>query len=342
MTPVEGCARQVTSGAFEFQHAIDFRTSMTLQAPKVRRIAEPLYEDNLPDKPCITLDEVIALIAEHGVEIPEEEALQIEHFVEKLPGNAVEPIAQRPFQPAMVMARLYRRWLAASRLHWELTEHAEHSPAWRNWSVTGQPVRLDAEGRKRAMSIVERMISCNRDQFNDFLCGREPLTPLSLAADSVLFGVDDRAWLSGLGFETDAVLEFLRAKAPAADNVSETGRPEVATEDEPVNEPENELEWVPKRDLVTRLEMVQHNKLAKEKMRRTFNKPSPGLEPAKKSMGQGRPALWDPVQAALWLIDTSPAHWSFRIFDDLFQRFFPEWRSRWEKESAGPKRRAGL
>nr|WP_038716127.1 hypothetical protein [Burkholderia pseudomallei] len=315
---------------------------MTVQAPKVRRIAEPLYEDNLPDKPCITLDEVIALIAEHGVEIPEEEALQIEHFAEKLPGNAVEPVTRRPFQPAVVMERFYRRWLAASRLHWELTEHAEHSPAWRNWSVTGQPVRLDAEGGTRAMSMLERMISCNRDQFNDFLSGREQLTPWSLVAESMLFGVDDRAWLSGLGFETEAVLEFLRVKAPAADNVSETGRPEVATEDEPVSEPENEPEWVLKRDLVTRLEVVQHNKFAKEKMRRAFDNPSPRLKPAKHGVGRGRLARWDPVQAALWLIQTSPAHWSFRIFDDLFERFFPEWRPRWQKESAGPKRRAGL
>ncbi|MBI0326870.1 hypothetical protein [Burkholderia plantarii] len=315
---------------------------MTVQAPRVRRIAEPLYEDNLPDKPCITLDEVIALIAEHGVEIPEEEALQIEHFVEKLPGNSVEPVTQRPFQPAVVMERFYRRWLAASRLHWELTEHAEHSPAWRNWSVTGQPVRLDAEGGKRAMSVLERMISCNRDQFNDFLSGREQLTPWSLVAESMLFGVDDRVWLSGLGFETEAVLEFLRAKAPAADKVPEAGLPEATTEDEPVEELEDEPAWVPTSDLVTRLEVVQWKKDAKEKMRRTFKNPSPGLEPAKKGMGRGRPALWDPVQVALWLSDRRSGDWPFRIFDDLFERFFPEWRPRWQKESAGPKRRAGL
>ncbi|RDU94954.1 hypothetical protein [Trinickia dinghuensis] len=315
---------------------------MTVQAQKVRRLAEPLYEDNLPDKPCITLDEVIALIAEHGVEIPEEEALQIEHFVEKLPGNAVEPVAQGPFQPAMVMARIYRRWLAASRLHWELTEHAEHSPAWRNWSVTGQPVRLDAEGRKRAMAMLERMTSRNRDQFNDFLSGREQLTPLSLAADSVLFGVDDRVWLSGLGFETEAVLEFLRAKAPTADKVPETGLPEATTEDEPVKELEDEPAWVLTRDLVTRLEVAQKNEIARKKMQRSFKNPSQGLKSAKDGVGRGRLARWDPVQAALWLIRTSPRDWTFRIFDDLFERFFPEWRSRWEKESAGPKRRAGL
>lgn len=187
---------------------------MTVQALKVRRIAEPLYEDNLPDKLCITLDEVIGLIARHCVEIPEDEAKQIEEFIEKLLNHSAMSQFQRGLPPAAVMESLYRRWFAASHLHWELMEHANRSPVWRNWSGTGQPNRLDAEGRDRAMGMLARVISCNQDRFNDFLSGREQLTHWSTTADSAAFNAEERKWLNGLGFETKEVLDFLRAKEP--------------------------------------------------------------------------------------------------------------------------------
>jgi hypothetical protein len=184
---------------------------MTVQAPKVQRTAEPLYEENLPDKPCIALDEVISLLGRHGVDIPEEEAKQIEDFIEKQLNNSPMSRFQRGLPPTATMEHLYRSWFAGSWLHWELMEHPDRSPVWRNWSVTGQPVRLDAEGRKRAMTMLERMISYNQDRFNDFLSGREQLTQRSTTADSSVFNADDRKWLNCLGFETKEVLGFLRA-----------------------------------------------------------------------------------------------------------------------------------
>ncbi|WP_175750029.1 hypothetical protein [Burkholderia pyrrocinia] len=192
---------------------------MTVQAPKVRRAAEPLYEKDLPDTPCITLDKLIDLIATHGVEIPEEEAKQIEDFIEMRRGSLEEPQFQPELPLIVVMESLYRRWLAAGRLHWELMEHAERSPKWRNWSATGQPVRLDVEDRRRAMTMLERMTAYNQDRFNDFLSGRESLTQRASIDDSAVFDAVDRKWLSCLGFETEEILAFFRADQAASDLV---------------------------------------------------------------------------------------------------------------------------
>ncbi|WP_423391966.1 hypothetical protein [Burkholderia sp. LMG 21824] len=184
---------------------------MTVQEPKVQRAAEPLYDKDLPKTPCITLDNVISLIAKHGVDIPEGEAKQIEDFIEKRFGSSPTSQLQYGLPLTLVMESLYRRWFAASRLHWELMEHAERSPKWRNWGVTGQPIRLDVEDRKRAMAMLERMIAYNQDRFNDFLSGRESLTQQSVIDDSAAFDAADRKWLSCLGFETEEILGFFRA-----------------------------------------------------------------------------------------------------------------------------------
>jgi len=105
---------------------------MTVQEPKVQRAAEPLYDKDLPKTPCITLDSVISLIARHGVEIPEGEAKQIEDFVARRISSLPMARFNRGLPLTPVMESLYRRWFAASRLHWELMEHAERSPKWRN------------------------------------------------------------------------------------------------------------------------------------------------------------------------------------------------------------------
>lgn len=191
---------------------------MTVQEPKVQRTAEPLYDKDLPTTPCITLDNVISLIARHGVEIPEGEAKQIEDFVARRISSLPMARFNRGLPLTPVMESLYRRWFAASRLHWELMEHAERSPKWRNWSVTGQPVRLDVKGRTRAMAMLERMIAYNQDRFNDFLSGRKSLTQQSVIDDSAAFDAADRKWLSCLGFETEEILGFFRA-APATNEV---------------------------------------------------------------------------------------------------------------------------
>lgn len=194
---------------------------MTMQEPKVQRTAEPLYDEELPKTSCITLDNVISLIAKHGVEIPESEAKQIEDFIEKR--FASSPTSHLQYEPPLtpVMESLYRRWFAASRLHWELMEHAERSPKWRNWGVTGQPFRLDVEGRKRAMAMLERMIAYNQDRFNNFLSGRDQLTHRSAIVESAVFDAAERKWLSCLGFETDEILGFLRADPEANEMVDQ-------------------------------------------------------------------------------------------------------------------------
>ncbi|WP_175848346.1 hypothetical protein [Burkholderia arboris] len=193
-----------------------------MQEAKVQRTAEPLCDKDLPKTPYITLDNLISLIATHGVEIPEGEAKQIEDFIEKRISSSPMAQFQRGLLLTSVLESLYRRWFAASRLHWELMEHAERSPKWRNWSRTGQPVRLDAEDRKRAMTMLERMIAYNQDRFNDFLSGRELLIQQPAIADSAVFDAADRKWLSGLGFETDEILGFFRAEEAATE---QAGRP---------------------------------------------------------------------------------------------------------------------
>ncbi|KVT93181.1 hypothetical protein WK60_12045 [Burkholderia ubonensis] len=207
---------------------------MAMQEPKVQRTAEPLYDEDLPKTPCITLDNVISLIARHGVEIPEREAKQIEDFIEKRISSAPMAQFQRGLPLTPVMEFLYRRWFAASRLHWELMEHAERSPKWRNWSVTGQPVRLDAEDRKRAMTMLERMIAYNQDRFNDFLSGRESLTQRSTIGESAVFDEADRMWLSCLGFETDEILGFLRADPDVNDVVGQLSEANPSATDKSV------------------------------------------------------------------------------------------------------------
>ncbi|KWO50066.1 hypothetical protein WT98_17195 [Burkholderia territorii] len=211
---------------------------MTVQEPKVQRTAEPLYDKDLPKTPCISLDEVICLIARHGVEIPEREAKQIEDFIEQRISSA--PIAQfqRGLPLTPVMEFLYRRWFAASRLHWELMEHAERSPKWRNWGVTGQPVRLDAEDRKRAMTMLERMIAYNQDRFNDFLFGRESPTQRASIDDSSVFDAVDRKWLSCLGFETEEILEFFRADEPSTDPAEWLSEPRPTSVVQPISDNE--------------------------------------------------------------------------------------------------------
>ncbi|MBK3338671.1 hypothetical protein GA845_28020 [Burkholderia pseudomallei] len=216
----------------------DLLKAMTVQEPKVQRAAEPLYDKDLPKTPCITLESVISLIAKHGVDIPEGEAKQIEDFIEKRLGGSPMSQLQYGLPLTPVMESLYRRWFAASRLHWELMEHAERSPKWRNWGVTGQPIRLDAEDRKRAIAMLERMIAYNQGRFNDFLSGRVSLSPWASIDDSSVFDEVDRKWLSCLGFETEEILGFFRADQPSTDPVEALSEPGPMSVAQPISDNE--------------------------------------------------------------------------------------------------------
>lgn len=186
---------------------------MTQHAQKVQRQSEPLYEANLPKNSYITLDDVINLIARHSVEVPEEDAKQIEEFVVVLLKDERTAHAMHLLPPTGMLERIYRRWAAASQLHWELMEYGDRSPAWRNWMVTGQPVRLDAGGRQRAVSLLERIVSYSRQQLDEILSGKNDLTLGYGLARSPIFCAEDRKWLDCLGFDTKEMIEFLGTDA---------------------------------------------------------------------------------------------------------------------------------
>ncbi|MGM3411961.1 hypothetical protein [Ralstonia holmesii] len=186
---------------------------MTQHGQKVQRVAEPLYEDNLPKDSYITLEEVINLIARHSVEIAEEDAKQIEEYVVALLKDERAAHVMHLLPPTGMLERIYRRWAAAGQLHWELMEYGDRSPAWRNWMATGQPVRLDVGGRQRAVSMLERIVSYNRQQLDEILSGKNDLTLGCGGAHSPIFCAEDRKWLDCLGFDTKEMIDFLGTDA---------------------------------------------------------------------------------------------------------------------------------
>ncbi|NKA75097.1 hypothetical protein GO284_04060 [Ralstonia solanacearum] len=212
---------------------------VTQHAQKVHRRAEPLYPENLPRDSYITLDDVINLIARHSVEIPEEDAQQIEEFVVALLNDERTVRVMHLLPPTGMLERIYRRWAAASQLHWELMEYGDRSLAWRNWMVTGQPARLDVGGRQRAVSMLERIVSYNRQQLDEVLSGKHDLTLGYGLAHSPIFCAEDRKWLDCLGFDTKELIEFLGTDAAVVKDARvETGkerhcRPTINTSTQP-------------------------------------------------------------------------------------------------------------
>lgn len=198
---------------------------VTQHTPKVQRGAEPLYPENLPKDSYITLDDVINLIARHSVEIPEEDAKEIEEFVVALLKDERTVRIMHLLPPTGMLERIYRRWAAANQLHWELMEYGDRSPAWRNWMVTGQPARLDVGGRQRAVSMLEQIVSYNRQQLDEILSGRDDLTLGYSRPYSPIFCAEDREWWDCLGFDTKEMIEFLGTDAEVVKDARiETGK----------------------------------------------------------------------------------------------------------------------
>ncbi|KVO47488.1 hypothetical protein WT19_04195 [Burkholderia stagnalis] len=294
------------------------KSTMTSRIPEVQRAAKPLLREQLPQKAYMTLNEVIDFLAQHYVEIPEDVAKQIEDFVRTWlndPGR--HPFAHH-LPPTSTLVNLYRRWAATSILHWELMECENDGPAWRNWLSTGQAVRLDSDGTTRATAMLECIVHDSARRFESYLNGTRPLGQATVVATPPLFNEKDREWLDCLGFDTKAMIDFLSADSSTQD--------EYGTEPSCISTSLAVAWFAPKKHM-TKAEFAR--------WKETFSNPPKNLkETAQKSQGQGKEALWNPVQVALWLYGNRKGNFSLRILDDIFEReAASEWKGRWAAEA---------
>ena len=299
---------------------------MASQIAKVQRIREPLHQEELPSTEYITLNEVVAILARHYVEIPEEVARRVESFSQRWLDDPNLPPAARLLPPTGMLANLYRKWVAANVLHWELMEHGESGPVWRNWQSTGQAVRLDPDGRKRATSILELIIQSAKQTFDAMLSGQRTLRPSARISYSSVFNEADRQWLNCLGFETKEIFGFL----------GDLGR--VISERENVTE--SEPDWIP-TSMIVSLFGAWRGRPKTSNWPGTFSNPAPALkESAQRSQGQGKEALWHPVAVALWL--QGKKRWPVSALDEIFASdSLTRWQPIWKPESDRLRRKLG-
>jgi len=292
--------------------------------PRVNRSAEPLVSDELFKKPYLTLNEFIDCLARHNVEICEEVAHSIEAFAKDWLSAPRMSSLENFLSPTEILEKLYRRWRAAGDLHYELMEHCERSPAWRNWFRTGQPARLDPDGTHKATSLLEAIAHDAEQRYQEILANKRALDDNSPSWRFPVLNDQDRRWLDCLGFETNEIFEFVRAKEPGKQDEGSAGEPP----------------WIHTSRIVTLFDPKQLGQPTRN-WARTFSNPPAGLKSkAQRSDGRGIEAVWDPVQIALWLHQKRKC--VLVRLDNVFEmEDLRLWQQRWKDEAEYLRKQPG-
>ncbi|NWK43317.1 hypothetical protein [Ralstonia pickettii] len=145
-------------------------------------------------------------------------------------------------------------------------------------------------------------------------------TPIPANRDHILAAGD--AWGKPCVAEND--------DRPQASMLTEVDELDSASDLEP--------DWIPTSMIVDAFgqwqAMPQHQRL---RWRVTFSNPTRELKrTAQRSYGQGREAVWSPIEVALWL--QRVRKWPIRALDEVFGLRFPDWAPLWAAESARLRR----
>lgn len=165
----------------------------------------------LPLQRYIFLSELIEWIGRFDVEIPNDVEQTITAFGLTWDASLAPQERARAmlFPPEPKLANLFRRGTAAALLFRELSEQEGAGPVWHNWLITGSAVRLRAEERDRAMSMLGQTVQDTRQIFWAVLNGQRPFDPAISGRYPMAMGRPEREWFDALGFETEEVFAFL-------------------------------------------------------------------------------------------------------------------------------------
>ena len=170
---------------------------------------------SLPYQPYMTLNEVIAWVGRHHVEIPGDMAKKIEEFGLKWESGELTPLERRRsmiFPPEQQLANLYRRGVSAEGLFKALTELGDKGPTWRRtWIGIDNTIRLRPDERIRALTMLELIVKDARLHYWDLLNGKKEFDPENLASYTSTLSEVDRQWLDSLCFDTKEIFVFLDA-----------------------------------------------------------------------------------------------------------------------------------
>ncbi|MFV8600416.1 hypothetical protein ACQCRI_13440 [Ralstonia pseudosolanacearum] len=174
----------------------------------------------LPLQRYISLPELIEWIGTFDVEIPNDVEQTISAFGLKWDASLAPQEQARAmlFPPEPKLANLFRRGMAAALLFRELSERESEAPVWHNWLITGSAVRLRAEERGRAWSMLERIALEAEQTFSSILALGARWRPLKELSSA--FAPSDRQWLDALGFEKKEIFAFLYPDLIVADSMS--------------------------------------------------------------------------------------------------------------------------
>ena len=171
--------------------------------------------------PIASLDEVLRALAER-VEIPADWEDQIDTCTRATASDS-DTTLTRALQVGLLANSIkasYRRWQAAARLHYGLTEFHDQAIRWCNWKATGLPARLNTEEQKRAMTVLVSLAQASERRVNAYLAGQMlPHEPSHY---------DDGKWVECLGFDRNELIALLdQLEIPHRDKNNNEGAPDT-------------------------------------------------------------------------------------------------------------------
>lgn len=186
----------------------------------------------LPLQRYVCLSDLIEWIGKYDVEIPRDVEQTISAFGLRWEESLTPQERERAmlFPPEPSLANLYRRGIAAALLYRELSERQDKEPAWRNWLISGDAVRLRPEEHSRAWSMLELIALEARQVFWSILNGERPFNPAISVRYPAAMSRPEREWFDAVGFETKEIVALLWPELIVADSGGQLSSPEAREE----------------------------------------------------------------------------------------------------------------